>query len=343
MATLDTVINSMLTRSRAKLIMASAISGTVSAYLHAKKRVVVEDGGPSITNPIITGLNPNVTSMQYYDTVPVNQTNEFATVSYTMSRVVGSLIISDQEQDENQGRAAIFKILKGKMMALDESIKRQFATYHTSVGTGTDPNGLGNLIPADPTTGSVGGISLATEPGVGSAGMRTGSVGGISLATEGQWRSSSYDFAGTLTPENIEEAFDDILEIDLNRQTDGQASPRPTVVFAGRNIYRMHKAAARDKAQIELSASGFGKKLVNLGITGTTHNGRPVLFDEKLGANQAYFINDAYLTLHVLRGVNMKVKKLVAPWNVDAIGRRVVWEGQLCSWRQYRTHAYLTN
>ena len=46
MPALDTVINAMLTRSRAKLIMASAISGTVSAYLHAKKRVVVEDGGP---------------------------------------------------------------------------------------------------------------------------------------------------------------------------------------------------------------------------------------------------------------------------------------------------------
>jgi len=82
--------------------MASAISGTVSAYLHAKKRVVVEDGGPQISNPLITGLNPNVTSMQYYDTVPVNQTNEFVTVNHFMSRVVGSLIISDQEEDENQ-------------------------------------------------------------------------------------------------------------------------------------------------------------------------------------------------------------------------------------------------
>jgi hypothetical protein len=41
--------------------------------------------------------------------------------------------------------------------------------------------------------------------------------------------------------------------------------------------------------------------------------------------------------------VNMKVKKLVAPWDMDAIGRRVVWEGQLCTWRQYRTHAYLVN
>jgi len=325
MAALDTVIHSMLTRSRAKLIMASAISGTVSAYLHAKKRVVVEDGGPSITNPIIVGLNPNVTSMQYYDTVPIDQTNEFTTVSYSMARVVGSLIISDQEEDENQGRAQIFKIIKGKIMALDESISRQFASYHTSVGAGTDPNGLGNLIPADPTTGSVGGISLAAEP---------------------QWRSSSYDFAGTLTPENIEEAFDDILELDLNRgdtSADDAAESKPSVIFAGRNIYRMHKAAARDKQTIALDASGTGKKLVNLGIVGTTHNGTPLLFDEKLGANVAYFINDKFLTLHILRGVNMRIKQLVAPWSMDASGRRIVWEGQLCSWRQYRTHAYLTN
>ena len=102
---LDTVVHAMLERSRAKLIMASAISGTVSAYLHASKRVVVEDGGPEIGNPIITGLNPNVQSMQYYDTVSVAQTDEFDTVSYNMSRVVGTLIISDQEEDENKGEA----------------------------------------------------------------------------------------------------------------------------------------------------------------------------------------------------------------------------------------------
>src|SRR5258706_11029592 len=226
MATLDTVVNAMLTRSRAKLIMASAISGTVSAYLHAKKRVVVEDGGPSITNPLITGLNPNVTSMQYYDELPVDQTNEFTTVSYSMSRVVGTLIISDQEEDENQGRAAIFKIIKGKIMALDESISRQFAAYHTSVGAGTDPNGLGNLIPVDPTSGSVGGISMATES---------------------QWRTSAYDFTGSLTPENIEEAFDDITELDLNRSTDGQSSPQPSVIFHRRKFYQTAKAAPRDK------------------------------------------------------------------------------------------------
>lgn len=317
MATLDTVVHSMLTRSRAKLIFASAISSTVSTYLHAKKRVVMEDGGPQITNPLIVGLNPNITSMEYYDPVPVAQTDEFTTVEYSMSRVAASMIISDQEQDENKGRAAIFKILNGKIKALDESISRKFAEYHTSVGIGTDPNGLGNLILDDPSSGVVGGINLASES---------------------QFRNSSYDFDGGLNVENIEEAFDDIIELDLNRDKE-----RPSVIFAGRNIWRMHKAAAREKGQINLSETGTGKKLVNLGIIGTTHNGVPLLYDEKIPANKAYIVNDKYLSLHILSGVNMKVKKLVAPWTIDATGRRIVWEGQLCSWRQYRTHAVLQN
>lgn len=314
---LETLTHAMLERSRKDLILASAISATVSTYLSAKDRIVMEDGGPEITNPLIVGLNPNVTSMQYYDEVPVAQTNEFTTVSYNMARVVGTMIISDQEEDENQGRAVIFKILDGKMTALKESIKRQFAEYFTSVGAGSDPNGLGNLLPADPTTGSIGGISLAAEP---------------------QWRPSAYDFDGGLNTENIEEAFDDIMELDLNR--DGE---RPSVIFAGRNIYRTHKGAARDKQHIALDASGTGKALVNLGIRGTTHNGVPLLFDEKLDANEAYIVNEKYLSLHILKGVNMKIKKLVAPWDMDAIGRRIVWEGQMCTWRNYRTHAFLTN
>lgn len=316
MAALDTVVHAMLDRSRKKLMMASALSNAVYAYMFASKRVVTEDGGPEITNPLIVGRNPNVTSTQYYDEVPVAQTDEFTTVSYNMSRVVGTVIISDQEQDENKGKAVIFKILEGKIKALDESIKEKFSDYLNSTGSGTDPNGLPNLLPDDPTTGTIGGINLATET---------------------QFRPSVYNFAGNLDANNIEEAFDDIL-LDLT-----QNNEKPDVIFVGRDIYRTHRTAARDKMQINLSASGTGKKLVNLGIVGCTHQGIPMLWDEKINANTAYFINSKYLTLHILSGVNMKVKKLVAPWNVDAVGRRVVWEGQLCTWKNWRTHAKLLN
>lgn len=303
----------MLERSRKKLILASQLSGAVSIYLHAKNRVELEDGGPEIGNPLLTGRNPNVTSTQYYDNLPIAQTDEFTTITYNMSRVVGSLIISDQEEDENKGAAAIFKILKGKITALEESIQEKFAAYHVATGTGNDPNGLGNLIPDDPTSGTIGGLNLAAES---------------------QWRPSSYDFDGNLDTTNIEEAFDDIIEIDLNRNRE-----KPTAIFVGRNIYRLHKAAAREKQHISLGESGTGKKLVNLGITGTTHGGIPLIYDEYLDANYFYFINDKYLRLHVLKGVQMKIKTLVAPWDMDASGRRVVWEGQLCSWRNHRTHA----
>lgn len=316
MASVETIVHAMLTRSRKKLMLASALSNAVYAYLFAQKRVNMEDGGPEITNPLITGRNPNVTSMSYYDTVPVAQTNEFDTVSYNMARVVGTVIISDQEMDENKGASVIFKILEGKIKALDESIKEKFSDYLVSTGAGTDPNGLPNLIPDDPTTGSVGGINLATES---------------------QWRPSVYDFDGNLDQNNIEEAFDDIL-MDLTR-----GNEKPSVIFCGRNIYRLHRTAARDKQQISLDSSGTGKALTNLGIVGTTHQGLPMLFDEKLAPNEAYFINDKYLTLHILSGVNMKIKQLTAPWNVDAVGRRCVWEGQLCSWRMHRTHGKVIN
>lgn len=316
MAALDTVVHAMLDRSRKKLMLASALSNAVYAYMFATKRVVTEDGGPEITNPLIVGRNPNVTSMSYYDELPVAQTDEFTTVSYNMARVVGTVIVSDQEQDENKGSAVIFKILEGKIKALDESIKEKFSDYLNSTASGTDPNGLPNLLPDDPTTGTIGGINLASES---------------------QFRPSVYNFAGNLDANNIEEAFDDIL-LDQTRGTE-----KPDVLFCGRNILRLHRTAARNKMQISLADTGTGKKMVNLGIVGCTHQGIPMLFDEKIDANTCYFINTKYLTLHILSGVNMKVKKLTAPWNVDAVGRRVVWEGQLCTWRNYRTHAKVLN
>lgn len=316
MATPDTIAHAMANRSRKKLILAATLSGGIYTTLSAKGKIKMEDGGPEIENPLITGSNPNVTTATYYDTVPVDETSEFDTVLYTMTRLVATMIMSDQEADENKGDAVIIDIMKGKMEALEHAIKKKQRVYAASLNSGADPNGLPNLLPSNPTTGSVGGINLANEV---------------------MFRPSSYEFSAGLDENNIEEAFDDIL-LDLTHD-----SEKPNIIFVGRNLFRLHRAAARDKAQISLGESGFGKKLVNLGITGTTHQGTPVIYDENLAADDGYFINDEYLSLHILKGSHMKVKKLVAPWNQDAIGRRFIMEYQLCSWKNYRTHARVSN
>lgn len=313
---LDTVLHAVLEKSRRKLILASIKSNALQAWAFATGRVEFEDGGYNITNPLTTGRNPNVTSYEYFDTLPVAQTNEFNTVEYRWSRVAGSVIISDQEEDENKGDAAIFKLMKAKMEVLEESIKEKFSEYLYGAGAGSDPNGLAALIPDDPTTGTLGGINRVTE---------------------GQWRTSSYDFGSALDETVIEEAFDDIL-MDLTMKGD-----KPDIILCGRNIYRAYRAAVRDKVTIPLTETGNGKRMMDLGFTGLSHQNVPLVYDEDCPVNKAYFINSKYLRLHILRHVNMKVKELAAPWNLDASGRRVVWQGQWCLWKAFRTHAVLIN
>lgn len=310
------VLASTMTRSRKKLIMASIKSNALMAWAFANNRVEWEDGGHEITNPLVTGRNPNVTSYQYYEELPVAQTDEFQTVKYTWSRIAGTVIVSDQEEDENRGAAQIFKLVKAKMDVLEESIKEKFGSYLYGFGGGNDPYGLQALIPDDPTTGSIGGLNRVTET---------------------QWRTSSYDFDGTLDETNIEEAFDDIL-MDLTTKGD-----KPDLILVGRNIYRLYRAAVRDKVVVNLSELGKGKGMVDLGFSGIAHQTIPIVYDEDCPVNKAYFINSKYLRLHILRHVNMRVKELVAPWNVDASGKRIVWQGQWASWKNYRTHAVLIN
>jgi hypothetical protein len=313
---LATVINATLQKSRRKLILASMRSNALMAWAFANDRVEYEDGGYQITNPLTVGRNPNVASYEYYDQLPVAQTNEFTTVTYYWSRVAGSVIISDQEEDENRGESAIFKLMKAKMDVLEESIKEQFSSYLYAAGGGTDPLGLASLIPDDPTTGTLGGINRATET---------------------QWRTSSYAFAGALNATNIEEAFDDIL-LDLTLKSD-----RPDLILVGRNIYRLYRAAVRDKITFALTDTSNGKRMMDLGFTGISHQNIPILYDEDCPVNKAYFINSKYLRTHILRHVNMKVKDLSAPWDTDAAGSRIVWQGQFAIWRAYRTHGVLNN
>lgn len=313
---LATVLNATLTKSRRKLIMASVRSNALMAWAFANDRVDYEDGGYNITSPLVVGRNPNVASYEYYDQLPVAQTNEFTTATYYWSRVAGTVIISDQEEDENRGEAAIFKLMKAKMDVLEESIKEKFSEYLYAAGGGTDPIGLASLIPDDPTSGTLGGINRATET---------------------QWRTSSYAFAGALNATNIEEAFDDVL-LDLTLKND-----KPDLILVGRNIYRLYRAAVREKVVFNLSETGNGKRMMDLGFTGISHQGIPILYDEDCPVNKAYFINSKYLRVNILRHVNMKVKELSAPWDTDARGSRVVWQGQFTLWKAYRTHGVLTN
>lgn len=315
-APINTILVANLEKSRAKLAFASLKANVLQAWAFSNKRIEYEDGGHTITNPLITGRNPNVTSYSYYGTLPTAQTDEFSKVSYNWSRVAGTVIISEQEEDENKGRSAVIKLMKSKTEVLEESFKEKNAEYLHGAGAGDDPYGLPAVIPADPTTGSLGGLSRSTGT---------------------QWRTSAYNFAGALDNTNIEEALDDIL-LDLTNRGD-----RPDIIVLGRNLYRFLRAAVRDKTTIPLTDLKNGKRMVDLGFIGMTHEGIPVIRDEDCPNNTGYVINSKHLRTHILKDVNMRVKELTSPWNTDARGARITQQYQLCLWNANRKHAIITN
>lgn len=317
MTTPAIIVHAMLERSMKKMRVAAILPGGIYSYMAASKRIKMEDGGPDITNPLLVGGNPNVGAATYYDKVPVTQTSELTTVSYDMTRVVGTYVISDQEVDENMGASKIVDIAAAKLEALEIAIKQYQRTNAANTTSGKNPLGLPNLLPETVTSGTIGGINLASQ----------------SL-----FRPSVYDYSGTpMTSSTIEETFDDIL-LDLNND-----EGKVTVIFAGRNIFNMHRAAARDNAQVQFGPSAFGQTLANLGLQGTTHQGIPVVYDEELDNDDCYFVNENELMVHILKSANMKLKELTAPYDQDVIGGRYISEYQLCSWKNYRTHAYVKN
>lgn len=312
----EALIHAMLERSMKKMRIAAILPGGLLTYLSAAKKIKMEDGGPDITNPIMVGGNPNVGPATYYDRVPVAQTSELDTVEYEMTRLVGTYVISDQEVNENMGASKIVDIAATKMQALEISFKKYQRSKAASTTSGKDPLGIGNLLPATVTSGTIGGINLATQP---------------------LFRPTVVDYAGSLTSSNIEESWDEAM-LDLNND-----EGKITVIFAGRRIFNMHRKAARDNATVQFGPSAFGQTLANLGLTGTTHQGIPVVYDENLHPDDAYFVNEDEMMIHILKSANMKLKELTAPYDQDVIGGRYIWEGQLCSWKNYRTHAYITN
>lgn len=310
------IFHAMAERSMKKLRVAAILPGGIYSYLAAAKSIRMEDGGPTIENPLLVGGNPNVGPAVYYEKVPVARTQELTTVLYTLTRVVGTYVISDQEIDENAGSAKIVDIAAAKMQALEIAIKKYQRKQAASVTTGRNPLGLGNLVPSVVTSGTIGGINLALEP---------------------MFRPSVYAFAGTLTASNIEAAFDDIL-LDLNTD-DGKVS----VIFLGRNLFTLHRNAARAKGTFQLPAGGFGQTIANLGLVASQHQNIPIIYDEELNTNQGYFINEKELTVHILKSANMKMKDLTAPYDQDVFAKRYIMEYQLCSWKNYRTHGFISN
>lgn len=226
MKNLNTIITAALEKSRKSILYATLTSNPLFAFMFDSKMIETVDGGIDLTNPIITGRNANISSYSYYDELPVAPTDEFKRLKYGFSRYAGTVMISQQEIDENKGESKIFDLYEQKVDVLQTSFEERFSKDLYGFGEGNNFNGLGLLIPDDPTSGIVGGIDRSKEP---------------------QWRTIAVKTNGTLTKSNICEVFDNLF-IDMAQGKNN----KPDIIIAGRDIFQIYKEAIREKEEFNL-------------------------------------------------------------------------------------------
>jgi hypothetical protein len=100
------------------------------------------------------------------DTISISDTKFLTVAQYEWKYVAGSIVRYFKDDAENKSKEAHFKLIDSKIENLRRSVVDKFETFLFSDGSGNsskDPEGLGNIVDATPTTArTVGNIAQTT-------------------------------------------------------------------------------------------------------------------------------------------------------------------------------------
>jgi hypothetical protein len=247
-------------------------------HLNERGRVVVEEGGTSIVEPLMYAANSTVGSYSGYDPISLTPQDGISAAEYQWKQIAGSIAISGIEEAKNRGTEAIIKLLNAKIMQTEQSLKESMNAMLFSDGTGNsnkDFNGLGNI--------------------VGTAGN---TVGGIDASTETWW--DPYQL-GTPTPATLDDI--DMATVYNNAS---KGSDTPDLIVTTEALFAKYESLLTPNVRYQDVAKA------NAGFTNLMFKQTPVVFD--LGATQPdgsattgtgdpmYFINTKYLKLTGMNG-----------------------------------------
>lgn len=132
-------------------------------WLKEKGHIEERTGGTRIEVPVEYGKNETATWLTKGSSVPLTE-NQLFTMAYEDWKYVSvSLLRFGIEDQQNKGPNKIIDYTARKINRAEEALNTEFEKVLFATGSGeNEPNGLLNLVPADPTTGIVHGINRAT-------------------------------------------------------------------------------------------------------------------------------------------------------------------------------------
>ncbi len=253
-------------RLRSKKIADNTLNHNAALREMNQRGLQTASGGRVITEPLMYGDNSTVDSYTEYENIDTTPQNVIDAAEYDWKQYAGSISMSGLERLKNTGKSAFLNWLDARQMNLEKSLQNRIATDFYSDGTtAKNIGGLRELVPDDPTTGTVGGINRAT------AGLEF-------------WRSQLQNDQATVTSSNIQGEMN-LLWLNCIRGTD-----KPNLILADTTYYEAYEASLQSNQRFvsdRKAGAGF-EELVYKG-------GCRVVYDDQCPTEHMYFLNLDYL------------------------------------------------
>lgn len=296
------------------------ITGHQALFWQLKQRGFIreEDGGTSIVEPLLTGLNSTVKSYNGYDVIDVSPQEGITAAEFDWKQLAGSLSISGREKFINSSsKTKVLSLLESKTTQLEKSMQLEINRLLNLDGTG---NGGKDFT----------GLSILVEDGA-----AWSTVGGIDSNAFTYWRNQFTDLGGSFAALGL-----DAMRTMYNSVSRQGMNETPTLIMATQSAYEAYEKTL----VVNERFLGSDTDMADAGFMNLLYKKTPMVFDENIplaldgtGSTHAmYFLNAEYLNLVIGKGKNFSVTPVQKPENQDAEVSQVLFYGNMTTGNRAR-------
>jgi hypothetical protein len=298
--TFDALLTTTLSNYRKKLIdnifdtypTLSWLNGKLGEAMRGDKRLRLLDGGDSIVEHVLYGMNNAAAAYNQYANIDVTPTEGMTIARYAWRQYACTITISGLERRNNNGESKMIDLLEAKTKQSEMSL-RDLLSRH-SFATNAGGNELDGLDLIVDSTGTVGGLSATTFP----------------------WWAATERTGASFSAQGLND-----MRVVFNTLSYG--NDKPDYITMPQAVFEYFEASLEPKERYT------NTKAANVGFENLTFKAIPVMFDRDALSGTIYFLNSQYINLAVHRDANFSTGKFVEPENQDVTTAKILFQGNL--------------
>ncbi len=257
-----------------------------------KKR---EDGGESLVVQVEYAENTTAAWMAPFGTLDTTAQDILTAAQFSWKQIAGVVILTDLEQVQNKGKAAMANLAEIKLRNLVKSLRSRL--NEAIFNAGTDPLAPIGFQAVFSTTGTYGGISRSANP---------------------WWRANVEATAETLNLPRMRTMWN----------TCSHNLEAPKFMVTSQTLYERMEAMASGIEEIQHPQN---QGTADLGFEHLRFKGAPIFWDGDCPLTHMYFVNPDYVKLHCDRDWEFRVLPVDRPGNQNLEIHKVAWFGAIAA------------